>query len=501
MEETKQIAVDAGKIKMAVNNGVPLTIITYTLPREMEVYMGEVLAVFLREIKQERMTDFLTYCLSELVTNAKKANTKRVYFQEKNLIIDNPIDYDAGMKNFKADTLSNINYYLHKQKEKGYFVKLILQARNNKIKIEVRNNAALTFFEYKRMHDKLSRAQQFVSVEEAFQQILDDSEGAGLGLVILILMLRKGGMTEENFRILSENGETITRIVLPINEKYIRDLGVLSDELANLIDTLPQFPDNIISINRLLNAPDSKLSDIAQFISTDVALSGDLLKMVNSASFGLSNPCRSITDAVKMVGMRGIRNLLYSIGATQSLGEATPNAAALWKHANQTAFYSYNLARNYFAGDRRLVEDAYVCGLLHDMGKIVLEAANEKLFKTVLEICGAKGIPSTLIETLASGTNHAEVGAKIAEKWNFPDVITNIIRHHHDPELSSSEFIKLTSNVYFADLLCHYQSGKIEYYQFDAAVLELFHISSEPQLKSLSEKLAQAFKADSRAKN
>jgi putative nucleotidyltransferase with HDIG domain len=351
------------------------------------------------------------------------------------------------------------------------------------------------------MHDKLSRAQQYISVEEAFQQLLDDSEGAGLGLVILILMLKKVGLTEENFRIMSENGETITRVVLPINEKYMRDLTVLSDELVKLIDKLPQFPDNIISINRLLNAPDSKLSDIAQFISTDVALSGDLLKMVNSAAFGLTSPCRSISDAVKMVGTRGIRNLLYSIGATQSLGEATPNAAELWKHANQTAFYTYNLARNFFAADKRLVEDSYVCGLLHDMGKIVLETANRELFKTILEVCSAKGISSSLIETLASGSNHAEVGAKIAEKWNFPDVITNVIRYHHEPELSPDEFIKLTSNVYFADLLCYYQSGKIEYYQFDSEVLKLFHISSEAQLKSLSDKLAHAFRSESRAKS
>jgi putative nucleotidyltransferase with HDIG domain len=310
-------------------------------------------------------------------------------------------------------------------------------------------------------------------------------------------MLKKVGLTEENFRILSEEGETITRIILPLNEKQTQDLGVLSDELVKLIDTLPQFPDNILAINRLLNDPDAKLSDIAKFISTDVALSGDLLKLVNSAAFGLINPCRSITDAVKMVGTRGIRNLLYSIGSMQSLGD-TPNAAELWKHANQVAFYTYNLARNFFANDRRLVEDSYVCGLLHDMGKIVLETANKDMFQKILEICAEKNIPTQLVETLTNGINHAEVGAKIAEKWNFPDVITNVIRYHHEPDMPPPDFKKLTVLVYFANLLCHYQEDKIEYYQFDDDVLDMFHISAEPQLKALSDKLIQAFKLDSR---
>ena len=123
----KRIEVDKAKITKAINSGIPLTISTYTLPHEMEVYMSDVLTLFLKELEQTHMVEYLSYCLNELITNAKKANTKRVYFQQKKLNITDPIDYEEGLKTFKEDTLNNINYYLQLQKKAGLYVKLILQ--------------------------------------------------------------------------------------------------------------------------------------------------------------------------------------------------------------------------------------------------------------------------------------------------------------------------------------------------------------------------------------
>ena len=234
----RKISVDTEKIKRAISSGLPLTIITYTLPHDMEMYMGEILEAFLKELGQSQMVQYLTYCQQELITNAKKANTKRIYFTEKKLDINNEDDYHEGMKDFKRITLNNIAYYLEKQKRAGLYVKLVLQFRNNKVKMEVRNNSALTYFEYKRIHDKLSRVQQYTSVDDALNQILDDTEGAGLGLIIMILMLEKIGMTEEKFQIISENGETITRIILPVSLDTRRDLDIISREFEKNIDNL-----------------------------------------------------------------------------------------------------------------------------------------------------------------------------------------------------------------------------------------------------------------------
>lgn len=497
MQSKKEVSLDISKIKMAIRAGIPLSITTYTVPREMSLYMEEVLTAFLTELNQTQMIEYLKYCLGELVTNAKKANTKRLYFREKGLDIFNNDDYEKGMKTFKEDTLNNIKYYLNLQKKAGLYVKLILQARNNKIKIEVRNNSEITFREYKRIHDKISRAQQYTSVDQAMSEAIDQTEGAGLGIIIMILMLKKIGLTEENFQVLCENGETITRIILPLNEKTQQELSVVSHEFVNIIDNLPQFPDNIIKINRLLSNPKSKMSQIAALISSDVSLTSDLLKLVNSATFALASPCRSIVDAVKLVGIRGIKNMLISLGSMNSLRDLGFDAdKELWTHSYKIAFYSYTLARNFCSGDRAVVDDSYVCGLLHDMGKLVFEAAHPDMIEKIQKICEQKGIPPEIFEKLVAGVNHSEIGALIAEKWNFPDVIVSVIRHHHEPDLAPATTKKLTSLIYLSDMIAHYQIGEVDFYQFDSEVLSLFNIQGEKMLKKISDQLESAFNKD-----
>ncbi len=480
---------DSTKIQKAVQAGIPLSITTHTLPHEMELYMAEVLMAFLKELKQEAMSEYLIYCLNELATNAKKANTKRVYFQEKGLDINNIDDYEKGMENFKNDTLNNIKHYLGLQKEQGYYIKLLFQHKANKIKIEIRNNAPLTVFEYKRIHDKIARAQRYSSVDDAFSQILDDSEGAGLGIIIMILMLQKIGLKGDSFQVFSEGDETISRIILPLSGDIQEKISILSVELVNMIDKLPQFPENIIHINNMLNDPEFKLSDIARSISSDVSLTADLLKLVNSAAFSLQNPCRNITDAVKLVGTRGIKNLLYSVGSMKSVGTASADQKVLWNHSHKVAYFAYHLSRNFFPKMREVVEDSYVCGLLHDIGKGIFYSAQPNFMTKLEKLSEKKSIERHTFEKMLSGQNHAEIGALIAEKWNFPTVIIDTIREHHDPDINKP----LSLVVYFSNMLANYQEGTIEYYQFDSAVLEELKITSEEHLIKLSDRLKLAF--------
>ncbi len=492
MADTKAIQVDISKVRAAVQSSMPLTITTYTLPHEMEEYMANVLNAFLKEAGQTQMIEPLSYCMRELVNNAKKANTKRVYFEEHNLDINNVQDYENGMKSFKQDTISNIQYYLQLQKNKGLYVKLTLQASNGRIKIEIKNNAELTVFEYYRIHDKINRAQQFDSVEEGLTQILDDSEGAGLGLVIMILVLRKIGLTDENYQVISEKGETITRLILPFSKKSTNDIKTLSSGFVEFIDGLPQFPENITEISRAINDPDSTMSDIALRISNDVALTGELLKLVNSAAYYLSSPCTSIPDAVKFLGLRGVRNLLFSLGATQSLmGVNTKEKKELWEHSNRVASFAFSIARNYCKAptERLYIEDSYVCGLLHDMGKIIFEAARPDILQKINKMCTARGVSKGMFEQMVAGMNHGEIGALIAEKWNFPQIIATTIRYHHTPLAAPSDMRLLVSIVYLADLIDHYIDGSVYFEQFDPDVLARFNIVNEEQLNALSKRL------------
>jgi hypothetical protein len=188
MTSAPELVVDEEKIKKAIQSGLPLTITTYTLPKEIEIYIEHIIDAFLRQMNQIKLKDYIVYCVQELVTNAKKANTKRVYFMERGLDINNQKDYEEGMKKFKEETLGNIAYYLQLQKEKGLYIRVSLQVKKNTINIEIRNNVKATKTEQLRIHDKMARSRQYGNLEDALTSVLDSSEGAGLGLVILILM-------------------------------------------------------------------------------------------------------------------------------------------------------------------------------------------------------------------------------------------------------------------------------------------------------------------------
>jgi len=340
MSTAKELVVDEGKIRKAIQSGLPLTITTFTLPREIEVYIEQILTTFLKQVTQEKLKDYIVYCVNELTGNAKKANTKRVFFIERGLDLNSPEDYKLGMANFKETTLSNIAHYLKLQKDKGLYIKLIIQIKSNIINIEVRNNVAVTKTELIRIHDKLARSRQFNSLEDAMAQVLDESEGAGLGLVILVLMLKKMGLDEDCFDILSTEKETVAKIMIPLDQARVENLSFLSSAIVDNVNSLPQFPENILMIQKLINDPDSQMADIARQISMDPALTADLLKIVNSAYYMLAKKVDSISEAVKMVGIRGIKNLLYSYGTQKILGDDTKEKKVLWEHCYKVAFYA-----------------------------------------------------------------------------------------------------------------------------------------------------------------
>jgi putative nucleotidyltransferase with HDIG domain len=492
MNSTPELVVDEEKIKKTIQSGLPLTITTYTHPKEIEIYIEQVIDIFLQQVNQMKLKDYLVYCVQELVINARKANTKRVYFEEQNLDIDNDDDYIQGMKNFKEDTVGNIAYYLQLQKEKGLYIEVILQVKRNTIIIEVRNNVTANKIEQLRIRDKMTRCRQYNSLEDALSQVLDDSEGAGLGLVILILMLKKIGLGDDAFSIKTKNNCTVASISIPFDQTMAENMTSLSGEIVQNVDNLPQFPENILLIQKLINDPSSNMPMITRQILMDPALTADLLRIVNSAQYMLYKKVNNLLDAVKMIGIKGIRNLLYSYGTQKILGDDTVDKKKLWEHSYKTAFYAYNLVKN-FKNISGLLDDVYTGGILHDMGKIIFYNVHPDLLNRINEICCQKNLPSSTFECLSAGMNHAELGALIAEKWNFPDKLVAAIRYHHDPDAAPCDCKDLIDTVYLANMFCEYENKNINFDQFDLSPLENYGLKHQKQVDTLLEQLSAGF--------
>lgn len=488
-EDLKKV-IDKEKIKSAVRLWLPISITTYTLPRSMEMYMQDVLSVFLKECHQEEMTSYLSYCLGELVTNAKKANTKRVYFKEKGLDITIEDDYNRGMESFKQDTLQNIGYWLQLQKKAGLYVRLVLQEYRDKIKIEIHNNADLTVFEYKRIHDKLARAQKYQSVEEVLNKILDDSEGAGLGIVIIILMLEKIGLTEENYQVLSENGETITRIILPVNQITKQAILRLTEKYVSSISTIPVFPSKLDEVIKMLDTPDVTTPMLSKKISKDVSLSLLVMEFINK---DMGVHCSSLPKALEIIGIDRLREIFNNKNPKIRFISPLEDEYNLWEHSARIAFFAYNLARNLAAEDAVSAEEIYISGLFHDIGRIMYTTASQNEISIVEDFCTQERFQLSVLEAIKSGFNHSYMGSLICKKFSLPQNIYNAVLYHHDPLYSPREHSKAVAIIYIADMMARYMEHSVDFYQIDRTILRQFNIITEEKFRRIATKAEEAF--------
>lgn len=198
----------------SILHGHTLTVTTFAYRPAERSHVDRIFGAYLDFAGMKEMHTNLTYCIHELAANAKKANTKRLYFMERGLDINNPVDYALGMKDFKNDTVADIDRFLHRQKEAGLYVKLEFRKLDRGVSVMVRNNAELAPAELQRIQDKLSIAKGHQCLADAFPRSEDGVEGAGLGIVMMTFMLRNLGFGPEAFQIQSGEGETRASLTL-----------------------------------------------------------------------------------------------------------------------------------------------------------------------------------------------------------------------------------------------------------------------------------------------
>ena len=486
------MAINRAKIQHIIQRGVPLTIKTYTHTNKIERQMEEILEVVLQTIGQQELQDLLLYCLRELIVNAKKANTKRVYFDEIKLDIHNEEEYDQGIVQFKQATLDNIEHYLIKQREAGLYIKVIFHFIEDKLHIYIVNNAIMAEKEQMRVYDRIALSRAFHSMEEAIAAVLDHSEGAGLGIVMMMIMLKKIGLDEEAFSIEVESGETIAQLTVPMSKIQADHIKHVSQKLIDGIDNIPQFPESVISLQAELSDPEIKITDIARKVATDPALTADLLKHANSAAIMPAKHVKNIAEAIKLIGLKTLRNMLYFYGTRQSFDTMSDETKNLWSHSYRTAFYGHAIAKGIIRKPA-IQDDIYVGGMLHDIGKIVLSSAHPQLISQINRIAREKNISASLFEDFVAGLNHSEIGARITEKWHFPAVLSEIIRFHHNPHNASTENSLLVSTVYLANSLANIEDGTLTYDQIDLQIANLFNIQSIVNIQKIHERLKQKF--------
>lgn len=204
---------DIESIKVAVKTRQPIDFFCYTLTPEQKDRFLKILRIFLEECDQEYLFNYLSYCLFELLDNASKANAKRIYFKEHNLNINDEKDYKNGMKDFKQ-TLNDNSLHYQNELEAGQLLVHLLLSADDVISITVSNNTKITDSEYHRIKEKIEKTKIYNTMADAVNDI-DQTEGSGLGIITVLIMLKKLGLSSDHLKFKTTDNETIASIEIP----------------------------------------------------------------------------------------------------------------------------------------------------------------------------------------------------------------------------------------------------------------------------------------------
>ncbi len=230
------------------------------------------------------------------------------------------------------------------------------------------------------------------------------------------------------------------------------------ESITQLIDQLPALPWVVQKILNLIHREESSIREVAEVISLDPALAARVLRLVNSALFALAEPVTTVYHAVKLLGLAEIRNLALGLKIMDSLvpEQGVLDRGSFWEHNLACAVAARQIAKRTGVVDP---EEAFMGGLLHDIGKLILDGYFQELWWDVLHKAKAEKRPPVEMEAKLIGVPHTRVGRMLAEHWRIPELHQMAIEHHHGvpPDLALPEQERLLcSTVQAANLLARW---------------------------------------------
>ncbi len=206
-------------------------------------------------------------------------------------------------------------------------------------------------------------------------------------------------------------------------------MGVISKEdLINKVGDPKVLPFVARKILETLNNEDCTINDLSAIIEKDQAIAARILKISNSALYGLRREVTSLRQAIVLLGLKTIRSLVLSVSTRALHKNFGMKEKILWDHSVGAAIASKMISAGLEA---EVGEVSFIGGLMHDFGKTVMNNESPDVFEEVMMSVYNEDSDSIVVEEEMYGFNHAEIGARVIEKWGFNFLIVNILEKHH----------------------------------------------------------------------
>ena len=481
----------------AISNGKDFYLQFKVIDPDIDSLIIKIIYRYLEEYDIQYLKDTMINVIKELVNNAIKANMKRIYFGINDLDINEIQDYRLGMETFKQDTYqAKDNVVSTKLQESKLVVRLSFKNTEEHLHINVINNIPILAVELKKIEARMQKSDKYNDITEAFEDVLDDSEGAGLGLIMTMMLLKNCGLPKETMKLYRKNDLTIASISIPKNYANVDSKIEIADEIAKEIEEIPAIPENIKTIQKTINNPEATIKEISNHISLDPGLTASILKLANSAGYITQNKIDTIGEAVKIIGIKGINALLLATGVHKILDSRYKRFERIWAESYKRAFYAQRIAIQ--LRQTKLSDFAYLAGLLADIGYIILLSLKPDLIKKLQSVRGMKNIESsTLLEEIALGISHSSLGALISKKWNFNDALIQTIEFHHRPYMAPEKYKRLIYIVYLASACIEIEGHKMRYEILNDDVIEHFNLKKREDFILLHKVLKESYQPHS----
>ncbi|MEK8023811.1 MAG: HDOD domain-containing protein [Candidatus Hydrogenedentota bacterium] len=269
--------------------------------------------------------------------------------------------------------------------------------------------------------------------------------------------------------------------------------------VVDRIQNLPTLPTVVMQIMKLVNNPSSNAQDVQVILHRDQSLTTTVMKLVNSSFYGYAGKITTLQQAVVILGFETIKSVALSatvFSAFSKTGRAEFDRSAFWQHSIATAVAARLLAHE---AKLKLAEEAFVAGIIHDIGKVVMDEYAPELFDQVIAHAREHDTLLYEAERAVLGFSHAQLGRWLGTKWGLPYPLIDAIFYHHQPA-NAQKAPQLTALVHIGDILartCKLGSGgDAKVPPLDPAAWSLVGISEQALRKILDRLPAEFQKAD-----
>ena len=224
--------------------------------------------------------------------------------------------------------------------------------------------------------------------------------------------------------------------------------------IQKYIERMPSLSTTVTKVLEVCNRPNTSANDLNRIIALDPVLTGQVLKLINSAYYSLPNQINSLTRAIIMLGINTVKNLALSTAVLGSMGREDSfrslSMDAFWTHSLCVGVMAKALAK--LKGIPGMMqEEFFVAGLLHDLGKIPLNNCFAEEYRQALELSAIEQGPLPRAEEMMLGFDHSRAGKMIADKWQLNLALTEMLRFHHTPEKASADNQQMIAVVALAN--------------------------------------------------